>query len=60
MRNVHSTNIFRYEFVRQIRSKINTILLPVVADEIEKQALAGIDSHNAIPLIIEELLASQE
>lgn len=52
--------IFSYEFVRQLRSRINTALLPVVANEMEKRAVGGVDCTNAIPLIIEELLVSQE
>ena len=51
---------FRYEFVCQLRSQINKVLLPVVADEFEKRARGGTDSHSVIPPIIEELLASQE
>ena len=52
--------LFRYEFVQQLRNRINKVLLPVVAEEFERRAMHCEDSHTMIPLIIEELLASSE
>lgn len=52
--------IIRYDFVRQLRSRIDTTLTPVIDKKLERLTGREGDQNSSIPAITEEIIASPE
>ncbi|KAJ7369401.1 hypothetical protein OS493_039340 [Desmophyllum pertusum] len=50
----------RYDFVRQLRSRIDTTLTPLIDKKLERLAGREGDRNNTMPVITEEIIASPE
>ena len=50
----------RYDFVRQLRSRIDTALTPLIDKKLERLAGREGDRNSSIPAITEEIIASSE
>lgn len=53
-------NFHKYDFVRQLRSRIDTALTPLIDKKLERLAGREGDRNSSIPAITEEIIASSE
>lgn len=53
-------NFHRYDFVRQLRSRIDTTLTPLIDKKLEQLTGREGDRNNSVPTITEEIIASPE
>ncbi|XP_074617585.1 protein broad-minded-like isoform X1 [Acropora palmata] len=53
-------NFHKYDFVRQLRSRIDTTLTPVIDKKLEQLTGREGDQNSSIPAITEEIIASPE
>lgn len=52
--------VIRYDFVRQLRSRIDTTLTPLIDKKLEQLTGREGDRNNSVPTITEEIIASPE